>query len=115
MIVPISSRLRVGSFRKLPNRESAYQGGISRAVTLLLIAWAQGRTSSYERSDIGATCFGRWQLAHFVKTIGATSLLKVGAPLPARWAAPTPAKATDRARPTRTNLVRGGCPTVFNS
>jgi hypothetical protein len=39
---------------------------------------AHGRTSSYEVSVIGATSPLRWQLAQLLKTIGATSLAKVG-------------------------------------
>src|SRR5687767_11927981 len=58
---------------------SAPQGGISRATTFDLIAFAHGRASSYESSDIGATSPGRWQLAHLPYMMGATSLAKVGA------------------------------------
>src|SRR5688572_219956 len=60
---------------------SAPQGGISRATTFALIALAQGRASSYESSDIGATSPGRWQFAHLPYMIGATSLANVGAAL----------------------------------
>src|SRR6476620_2410722 len=58
---------------------SAPQGGISRATTLVLIAFAHGRASSYDNSDIGATSPGRWQAAHLLNMIGATSLANVGA------------------------------------
>src|SRR5688500_10678987 len=58
---------------------SAPQGGISRATTFALIALAQGRASSYDSSDIGATSPGRWQFAHLAYMIGATSLANVGA------------------------------------
>ena len=58
---------------------SAPQGGISRATTLALIALAHGRASSYDSSDIGATSPGRWQFAHLLNMIGATSLANVGA------------------------------------
>src|SRR5262245_53417865 len=47
-------------------------------MTLVLIAFAHGRTSSYDISVIGATSPGRWHITHLLKTIGATSLLKVG-------------------------------------
>ena len=52
----------VAPFAVLP---SAYHGGIWRATTLFLMARAQGRTSSYDMSDIGATSPGRWHMAHF--------------------------------------------------
>ena len=42
------------------------------------MAFAQGRASSYVRSDIGAISPGRWQPAQFLKMMGATSLLNVG-------------------------------------
>jgi hypothetical protein len=58
---------------------SAPHGGISRATTFDLIAFAQGRASSYESNDIGATSPGRWQFAHLLNMIGATSLANVGA------------------------------------
>ena len=45
---------------------SAPHGGISRLVTLARIDFAHGRTSSYERSDIGATSPGRWQPTQLV-------------------------------------------------
>src|SRR5688500_18378499 len=61
---------------------SAPQGGISRATTFALIAFAHGRASSYESSDIGATSPGRWQFAHLPYMIGATSLANVGADWP---------------------------------
>ena len=68
--------LRIGSVWVM----SAPQGGISRDTTFALIALAHGRASSYDSSDIGATSPGRWQLAHFLYMIGATSLANVGAP-----------------------------------
>ena len=58
---------------------SAPQGGISRAITLALIAFAHGRASSYDSSDIGATSPGRWQFAHLLNMIDATSFANVGA------------------------------------
>src|SRR5215212_9581681 len=58
---------------------SAPQGGISCATTLVLIALAHGRASWYDNNDIGATSPGRWQLAHLLYMIGATSLANVGA------------------------------------
>src|SRR6185436_18390517 len=67
--------LRIGSVCDM----SAPQGGISRATTLDLIAFAHGRASSYDSSDIGATSPGRWQLAHLLYMIGATSFANVGA------------------------------------
>ena len=44
--VAICSGVRLPSFLNFPKRGSAAQGGISREVTLLRIAFAQGRTSS---------------------------------------------------------------------
>jgi len=44
-----------------------------------LIAFAHGRTSSYDSSVIGATSPGRWQLTHLSYTIGAMSFVNVGA------------------------------------
>ena len=67
--------LRIGNVCDM----SAPQGGISRAITLVLIAFAHGRASSYDSSDIGATSPGRWQFAHLLYMIGATSLANVGA------------------------------------
>ena len=67
--------LRIGSVCDM----SAPHGGISRATTLVLIAFAHGRASSYDSSDIGATSPGRWQFAHLLYMIGATSLANVGA------------------------------------
>src|SRR5918993_5493170 len=66
--------LRIGSDCVM----SAPHGGISRATTLALIALAHGRASSYDSSDIGATSPGRWQFAHLLYMIGATSLANVG-------------------------------------
>src|SRR5499427_7996069 len=57
---------------------SANHGGISRAITLFLITFAHGRTSSYDVSVIGATSPLRWHATHLSNTIGATSLVKVG-------------------------------------
>src|SRR5262245_59491116 len=68
--------LRIGNVCDM----SAPQGGISRAVTLDLIALAHGRAFSYDNNDIGATSPGRWQLAHLLYMIGATSFANVGAP-----------------------------------
>src|SRR5581483_2793771 len=80
-IVSIGSRDRLLSLRIFSEYSgSAPHGGISRAVTFVLITFAHGRTSSYDSSDIGATSPGRWQLAHLSKTIGATSLANVGVP-----------------------------------
>jgi hypothetical protein len=56
---------------------SANQGGISRSMTVSRMALLHGRTSAYEVSGIGATSPGRWQLAHLLKMIDATSLVKV--------------------------------------
>src|SRR5688572_3549480 len=86
--------LRIGKVSVM----SAPHGGISRATTFDLIAFAQGRASSYDSSDIGATSPGRWQFAHLPYMIGATSLANVGAACAAGlWAetlndarAPTP-------------------------
>ena len=89
----------------MPCAGSACHGGIARVLTFCLIALAHGRASAKESSDIGATSPGRWQLAHFVNMIGATSLVKVGAlvgrgsadsaPVHDRW----PASASDTVSP----------------
>jgi hypothetical protein len=80
-IVAISLSLSEGSFLKwrMPTLRSMNHGGISRAVIRCLIALAYGRTSSYERSDIGAIEPGRWQFWHDRWRIGATSLVNVTA------------------------------------
>src|SRR5437667_439413 len=57
---------------------SAPHGGISRDITLVLMTFAHGRTSSYDVRVIGATSPARWQAAHLLKTMGATSLENVG-------------------------------------
>jgi hypothetical protein len=62
-------------------------GGISRAVTFVLIERAQGRASSYVSSDIGATDPGRWQFWQDFWKIGATSLVNV---TEGPWADTTP-------------------------
>ena len=84
---------------------SAPQGGISRATTLDLIALAHGRASSYESSDIGATSPGRWQFAHLLNMIGATSLANVGAECVAGDCAET-LKDASTATPETTNAKR---------
>src|SRR5262245_46712265 len=43
------------------------------------MAFAQGRASSYESNDIGATSPGLWHVAHFSNRMGAISFAKVGA------------------------------------
>src|SRR5262245_39939687 len=66
-IVSICACVRLLSLRILRLwAGSAPQGGISRATTLVLIALAQGRTSSYDSSDMGATSPGRWHVAHLL-------------------------------------------------
>src|SRR5262245_61734101 len=98
----MSAAFRLGSLRKRPCCGSAPHGGMTRAATFSRIAVAQGRTSLYVMSDIGATSPGRWQLTQFLYTIGATSRLKVGdsaaAPVgrTACPASPPPANATNR-------------------
>src|SRR5439155_26826113 len=59
-IVSICAADRLRSSLKRPYLGSAPQGGISRLATLARIDFAQGRTSSYEMSDIGATSPGAW-------------------------------------------------------
>ena len=93
--------LRIGSVCVM----SAPQGGISRATTLVLIALAHGRASSYDSSDIGATSPGRWQLAHLLNMIGATSFAKVGAACGAGDCAVTRNDAS-AATPTTINAKR---------
>src|SRR5256885_17097888 len=61
----------------MPTLRSMYHGGISRAETLALIARAQGRTSSYVMSDMGATDCGRWHTTHDRYRMGATCLVNV--------------------------------------
>jgi hypothetical protein len=60
---------------------SMYHGGITPAfgpmLVRVLIARAQGRTSSYETSDIGATPPGLWQFWQLRCRIGAMSFVKV--------------------------------------
>src|SRR5258708_37651456 len=78
-IVSICACVRLRSLRIFSEcAGSAPHGGISRDTTLFLITFAQGRTSSYEVSVIGATSAARSQLAQLLNTIGATSLVKVG-------------------------------------
>src|SRR5881409_56130 len=79
-MVLICSGLKRRSLRKVPNLPSARHGGISPFITFSLIARAQGRTSLYDISVIGATWLGLWQITQLLNTIDATSLLKVGAP-----------------------------------
>src|SRR6476469_7001835 len=86
---------------------SAPQGGISRATTLVLIALAHGRASSYDNSDIGATSPGRWQLAHLLNMIGATSFANVGAAACAGVGdCAVPVSDASTATPTTTNASR---------
>src|SRR2546428_6136860 len=61
----------------MPTLRSMYHGGISRAETRVLIARAQGRTSSYVMSDMGATDSGRWHTTHDRYRMGATCLVNV--------------------------------------
>ena len=68
------------SLENSPNRGSANHGGISRATTLALMARAHGRASRYESSGIGATWFGRWQLAQLSSRISPTCPFQVGVP-----------------------------------
>ena len=60
-MVAISSSDSDGSSlnARTPTLRSMYQGGISRCAVLSRMARAQGRTSWYVRSDIGATAPGR--------------------------------------------------------
>src|SRR5262249_9473757 len=51
--------------------------GIKRSTIASRMALPHGRTSAYDVSGIGATSPERWQLAHLLKMIGATSLAKV--------------------------------------
>ena len=78
-INPISSALRETSSLKswMPTVLSMNQGGItptglSRLVRCLMLR-AQGRTSSYVISDIGAMESGRWQFWQLRWRIGAMS------------------------------------------
>ena len=63
------------SLENVPNRGSANHGGISRETTFALMARAHGRASRYDSSDIGATWFGRWQLAQLSSRISPTCSL----------------------------------------
>src|SRR5262245_26620825 len=94
-MVSISACERLRSLRNAPCARSACHGGITRDATFSLIAPAHGRTSLNEVSDMGATSPGRWQLAHLVKTIGATSLLNVGV---CALAGPAPNRTSASAR-----------------
>src|SRR5580704_12246560 len=62
------------SFENTPTSGSANHGGICFAVVLVFIARAQGRASSYEMSDIGATSPGRWHVWQLFWRMGRTSL-----------------------------------------
>ena len=66
----------------MPMFFSMYQGGmtpgLSRSPVRYLMARAQGRTSSYEMSDIGAREFGRWHFWQLRCRRGAISRLNVG-------------------------------------
>src|SRR5258707_5852596 len=78
-IVSISARLKLRSLRNLSECSgSAPHGGISRSVTLVLITFAHGRTSSYDMRTIGATSPARWHIVHLLYMMGATSLVNVG-------------------------------------
>ena len=68
------------SLENSPNRGSANHGGISRETTFALMARAHGRASRYDSSDIGATWFGRWQLAQLFSRMSPTCSLYVGVP-----------------------------------
>src|SRR5437588_12815613 len=65
----------------MPTFFSMYHGGITPRCGPIevrcLMALAQGRTSSYETSDIGATPSGRWQFWQLLWRIGAMSLANV--------------------------------------
>src|SRR5438128_2288163 len=79
-IVSISRSLRLLSLRNFNDcSESANQGGISRAATRRLIAFAHGLASSYVSSDIGAISPGRWHETQDRNRIGATFFVNVGA------------------------------------
>src|SRR4051812_19659359 len=99
-MVSICACVRLRSLRILSEcAGSAPHGGISRDTTLFLMTFAHGRTSSYDVSVIGATSPARWHVAQLLKTIGATSLVKVGAVAGAAYALAT--LATDaRSRQT---------------
>src|SRR5262245_1269619 len=78
-IVAISASVNEGSFLNfwIPIVRSMWNGGISRAATLVFIVFAHGRASSYVMSDIGAISPGRWQVTHERCRIGATSFVNV--------------------------------------
>src|SRR5688500_13071401 len=108
-MVSISRSLRRRSLRNVPCAGSACHGGIARVLTFCLMAPAQGRASPYDSNDIGATSPGRWQLAHLLNMIGATSRLNVGAlepvaagPWDCAW--PMATTASEAASPTRRAL-----------
>src|SRR5213594_2291900 len=61
----------------MPTVLSICHGGIWRVITRSRIAFAQGRTSSYVTSDIGAIESALWHAWHFSCNIGAMSLVKV--------------------------------------
>src|ERR1700676_316736 len=78
-----------------------YQGGMFRCTTCCLMAFAQGRVSSYASIENGPIWPGRWQFWHERSRIGATSLVNVIS----FWAAPAcQAPHTARAN-TRLALV----------
>src|SRR2546422_11449751 len=61
----------------MPTVLSICHGGIWRVSTRSRMALAQGRTSSYVTSDIGAIESGLWHAWHFSCNMGAMSLVKV--------------------------------------
>src|SRR5258707_15006282 len=79
----ISSALNEGSFLYfwMPMFFSMYQGGMTPRCGPMevrcLIAFAQGRTSSYDTRDIGATPSGRWQFWQLRARTGAMSFANV--------------------------------------
>src|SRR5437870_400455 len=78
-IVPICASDSERSFLNfwMPTVLSICHGGICRVSTRSRMALAQGRTSSYVTSDIGAIESGLWQAWHFSCNMGAMSLVKV--------------------------------------
>ena len=68
-----SAAVRRRSLSNSPVDGSACHGGIVPAVTRVTIDLAQGRTSWYERSDIGPISPGLWQFVQLRYRMGAMS------------------------------------------
>jgi hypothetical protein len=110
-MVAISRSERDGSSLNfwMPTVRSTCHGGISRREMRARIDRAQGRTSSYEMSDIGPMEPVRWQLWQARCRIGATSLVNVGTGAAAGCA---PAAPGTHPKAPRTSIARTNLPDI---